>query len=189
MTASSSPSLRAFQQRLSDRLQAAQAGAGLVPATWLALRTHGRDCLLPLRQCGAWHPWRVPEPVPHGPAWLQGVVALPGGLYAVADLGGVLGPSPCASPTPPPTAPSSAEGLLTLPSGWGLPLAWRVERCLGLRGPADFTGNRPPAPTAACWWQGSRCDAQGRWWSVLDLAVLVQSPSFRAVDATLPVRG
>lgn len=182
MTASSSPSLRAFQQRLSDRLQAAQAGAGLVPATWLALRTRGRDCLLPLRQCGAWHPWRAPEPVPHGPAWLQGVVALPGGLHAVADLGGVLGAAP---ETSPPTPPTPAEGLLTLAPRWGLPLAWRVDHSLGLRGAADFADGRPPAPTAASWWQGSHCDAQGRWWSVLDLAVLVQSPSFRAVGAAL----
>ncbi len=189
MTASVFLPLHAFQQGLSDRLQAAQAGAGPVPATWLALRTRGRDCLLPLRQCGALHPWRAPEPLPHGPAWLQGVVALPGGLFAVADLGLVLGPSPCAPPTPPPKAPSSAEGLLTLAPSWGLPLAWRVEQSLGLRGPGDFAQRRPSAPTAAPWWQGSCRDAQGRWWSVLDLAVLVQSEAFWPVDATLSVRG
>lgn len=185
MTAMPLPSLHAFQQRLSDRLQSAQAGAGLVPATWLALRTRGRDCLLPLRQCGAWHPWRAPEPVPHGPAWLQGVVSLPGGLHAVADLGGVLGPAPDTVLPNSTTLQIPPEGLLTLAPRWGLPLAWRVDQSLGLRGPADFVDGRPSAPTAASWWQGSHCDAQGRWWSVLDLAVLVQSAAFRAVGLPL----
>ena len=164
-----------FQQRLSARLQAAQSGAGPAPAAWLAVQAHGRDCLLPLAQCGAFHAWRAPEPVPHSPPWMHGIVALQGGLVAVADLGAVLqggGAGAAAGGTP---------GLLTPPPAWGLSLAWRADRVVGLRGPADFVASRPPAATAAPYWRMGQRDAQGRWWSVLDLAALLRSGFLQAV--------
>lgn len=177
--------LAAFQQQLAARVHSAQAGAGPAPAAWLAVLVRGHDCLLPLAQCGALHPWRVPEPVPHSPFWMEGIVALQGTLYAVANLGAVLDPSGLAHGN----VAHRPAGLLTLASRWGMPLAWRVDHIVGLRGAKDFGASRPPSPTAAPHWQMAHRDAQGRWWSLLDLQALVRSEAFRSVGMGMSLRG
>ncbi|MBI5781277.1 MAG: chemotaxis protein CheW [Rhodocyclales bacterium] len=77
-------SLRAFQERLAERLREASANPG---QHWLVLRAGGRRLLLPLTDAAAIANEFTLPPVPRAPACYRGLANVRGNLVGVVDLG------------------------------------------------------------------------------------------------------
>jgi len=114
--------LRAFQERLSERL--GQAGAAR--QTKLGVEAGGRLWLVELSEAGeivAVPPSFAVVPLTH--SWLRGLVNLRGSLLAVTDLADFLGE--------PPSVVARESRLLVFASRLNLNAAVLVERMLGLQ--------------------------------------------------------
>jgi twitching motility protein PilI len=171
--------LRELQQRLAERMQAAQRTQRT--QSWLAVECRGQGLLLPLEQAGEIFPPAALMPVPHTRSWFAGVANLRGGLHGVVDLARFLGlPDAAAAPT----ASRDQARLVALSHAIGLNCALLVDRLAGLRSaeqlaaePADADARRPAfAPRR---W----LDEAGRSWQALDLAALARDEHFLAIVA------
>lgn len=155
--------LRAFQERLSERL--GQAGAAR--QTKLGVQAGGRFWLVELSEAGeivAVPPNFAAVPLTH--SWLRGLVNLRGSLHAVTDLADFLGE--------PPSVVGRESRLLVFASRLNLNAAVLVDRMLGLQ---DMAGLRmigdPDGADAAEW-----IDAQDRRWYELSLQQLAVDERF-----------
>ncbi|MBD3893077.1 chemotaxis protein CheW [Hydrogenophaga sp.] len=174
-------SLRELQERLALRLSSAQSQAP--SAAWLAVQAGEQNFLLPLVQAGEIFSLTSIHPVPYTQAWYLGVVNLRSALYGVVDLTGL-----CARAQPP-AAPgvagrlTSESRLVGLHPALGVNAVLWVDRLLGLRNPASFSGLGQLAAAAPPY--GARClvDHQGLSWLELDLQVLAADPAFLAIAA------
>jgi twitching motility protein PilI len=77
-------SLRAFQERLAERLREASANPS---QHWLVLRAGGRRLLLPLTDAAAIANEFTLTPIPRAPACYRGLANVRGNLVGVVDLG------------------------------------------------------------------------------------------------------
>lgn len=155
--------LRAFQERLSERL--GQAGAAR--QTKLGVAAGGRLWLVELSEAGeivAVPPNFAVVPLTH--SWLRGLVNLRGSLHAVTDLAEFLGE--------PPSVVGRESRLLVFASRLNLNAAVLVDRMLGLQ---DMAGLRmisdPDGADAAEW-----VDSQDRHWYELSLQQLAVDERF-----------
>ncbi|WP_295539058.1 chemotaxis protein CheW [uncultured Pseudacidovorax sp.] len=171
--------LRAFQARLAERLQAAQSRP--VAAQWLAVHAGGRACLLPLPQAGEIFPWTAPQPVPHVRPWFLGVANLRGRLCGVIRLAHWLADSPL--PAIEPVAEDAPAHLVALGDALGVNAALRVDRLLGLRGAGSFLRVQQADAVRPPWLGPCLEDAQGQAWQVLDLQALATESAFLQIAA------
>ena len=155
--------LRAFQERLSERL--GQAGAAR--QTKLGVEAGGRLWLVELSEAGeivAVPPNFAVVPLTH--SWLRGLVNLRGSLHAVTDLADFLGE--------PPSVVGRDSRLLVFASRLNLNAAVLVDRMIGLQ---DMAGLRmisdPDGADAAEW-----VDSQDRHWYELSLQQLAVDERF-----------
>ncbi len=155
--------LRAFQERLSERL--GQAGAAR--QTKLGVEAGGRLWLVELSEAGeivAVPPNFAVVPLTH--SWLRGLVNLRGSLHAVTDLADFLGE--------PPSVVGRESRLLVFASRLNLNAAVLVDRMLGLQ---DMAGLRmisdPDGADAAEW-----VDSRDRHWYELSLQQLAVDERF-----------
>lgn len=172
-------SLRAFQARLAERLQAAQARP-LAPQ-WLAVHAGGRPCLLPLPQAGEIFAATAPQAVPYVKPWFLGVANLRGRLCGVIRLAHWLADSPL----PAEAAPQTDEGshFVALGEGLGVNAALRVDALAGLRSGSVFTGVLHAEAVRPPWLGACLADSDGRAWQVLDLQALAADPGFLHIAA------
>lgn len=177
--------LRQYQVQLLERMQAARNGdtAGVRE---LGVLIGGRHCLLALTQIGEIVAQQPLAPVPLTRDWYLGLANIRGNLTGVIDLAryrdeadGVAGG----------TASSGMESkpgrFITLAPRLGFNCALLAEQVLGLRQSAQMQavglaadhGVTHAAEAGATW---GRCydDAEGRCWTLLDLAQLVREPRF-----------
>lgn len=170
-------SLKALQERLASRLAAAQASGA--DAAWLAIEAHGQRYLLPLVQSGEIFPVPFVQRVPYTQPWFLGVAALRGGLMGVVDLGGLLTPDQAA---PALTAAGDAK-LVALHPALGVNAALWVDRLVGLRGVAAFSGAEPRPEGASPVLGQVLTDVRGERWQELNLQALAEWPAFLSVVA------
>jgi twitching motility protein PilI len=155
--------LRAFQERLSERL----GKAGAARQTKLGVEAGGRLWLVELSEAGeivAVPPNFAVVPLTH--SWLRGLVNLRGSLHAVTDLADFLGE--------PPSVVGRESRLLVFASRLNLNSAVLVDRMIGLQ---DMAGLRmisdPDGADAAEW-----VDSQDRHWYELSLQQLAVDERF-----------
>ena len=164
-------SLREYQLTLSERLQSAEAGAGL--PSKLGLQVGGEGWLIELVDAAEVIPVPPISPVPLAHGWFRGVANVRGNLYSVSDFSVFLGGEP---------VKLSAEArLLVLSERFRCGAALLVARSLGLRAAGELTPQS--VSTALPWVRGQYSDAEGRLWKELDVAALVQNEAFLEVSA------
>ncbi len=167
MSEQTSESLRDFQARLAARLRDAQAGAGATSK--LGFIAGGRTWLVRLDQIN--EVVTVPDlaEVPWAKPWFAGVASVRGALYGCVDLAAYLGLAE-------PLARGESRLLLAHPR-YGINVALRIERALGLRAIADLAEEPADGP-APVWQSGHWRDSSGQIWTELDVETLVTAPEF-----------
>lgn len=173
--------IRELQARLASRLQAAR-DEGL-SASWLAIRSAGRNYLLPLAQSGEIFPISSIQPVPYARPWFRGVVNLRGGLYGVVDLARfVAGDAPDHGPAPG-TVPSPDSAVVTLNATLNVNCALVVDALAGLRNAESLAGARAPQAGAPPYFGNCFTDPAGETWQEINLQTLAQFPRFLNITA------
>lgn len=178
-------SLKELQERLAQRLSVAKTEA--VTAAWLAVESHSNRYLLPLVQSGEIFPWSAVQRVPYTKPWFVGVASLRGGLHGVIDLAALVESASV-------TTSGLLEGvqsdritsesrLVSLHTALGVNAVIWIDRLLGLRSAAMFSGFGAKPDGAPAYFNRSLVDAQGLQWQELDLQVLVGEPEFLAIAA------
>jgi twitching motility protein PilI len=178
-------SLRDLQERLAQRLSVAKTEA--VTAAWLAVEAHGNRYLLPLVQSGEIFPWTAVQRVPYTKPWYLGVASLRGGLHGVIDLAALvesetLGSTGQIEATQGERITSESR-LVSLHAALGVNAVLWIDRLLGLRNAAMFSGFGSTTEGAPAYFNRSLIDAQGMVWQELDLQVLVGESEFLAIAA------
>jgi len=164
-------SLREYQLALSERLQSAEAGAGL--PSKLGVQVGGEGWLVELADAAEVIPVPPISAVPLARGWFKGVANVRGNLYSVSDFSAFLGAE---------AVKLSADArLLVLSERFRCGAALLVERSLGLRALGELTPQSVAAPTP--WIRGQYSDAEGRIWKELDVAALVQHEAFLEVSS------
>ena len=178
-------SLKELQERLAQRLSVAKTEA--VTAAWLAVECNGSRYLLPLVQSGEIFPWSIVQRVPYTKPWYLGVASLRGGLHGVIDLAALV---KSATPDAAPGAlggqsdrVTSESRLVSLHTALGVNAVIWIDRLLGLRSAAMFSGFGPRPDGTPAYFNRSLTDNQGLLWQELDLQVLVGEPEFLAIVA------
>lgn len=178
-------SLKELQERLAQRLSVAKTEA--VTAAWLAVESHGNRYLLPLVQSGEIFPWSAVQRVPYTKPWFVGVASLRGGLHGVIDLAALIeSASPHLSNLldgPQGDRITSESRLVSLHTALGVNAVIWIDRLLGLRSAAMFSGFGVKPDSAPSYFNRSLVDVQGLTWQELDLQVLVGEPDFLAIAA------
>jgi twitching motility protein PilI len=164
-------SLRDYQRELSERLKGAAAGRA---ASRLGVQAGAEAWLVSLADAGEVIPAPAITPVPLTQPWFRGVANIRGKLYGVVDFPAFLGGAP--------VAPGEAVRLLLLGDKFRLGSALLVDRLLGLRGAENFQA-RPASGAGAPWLKAEYGDKDGVHWKELDVARLVQDPTFLEVSA------
>lgn len=162
--------LRAYQEQLLERMQAARTSSG-ARAHQLGVEIGGVRYLLDLVQAGEIVPLPPLAPVPLTQPWYLGLANVRGTLVGVVDLARYLDDGAATDAVPAaPAAGSVAARVITFSPSLGFPGALLVGRVIGLRHAADM---RPL--------EGLLRDADGWDWTPLDLAALVRDERFLQV--------
>ena len=170
VTATGRVSLREYQLALSERLQSAEAGAGL--PSKLGLQVGGEGWLVELEDAAEVIPVPAISPVPLARAWFKGVTNVRGNLYSVTDFSVFVGREA--------VKPTADARLLVLSERFRTGAALLVARSLGLRALGELTPQTVTTPMP--WIRAQYSDAEGRIWKELDVAGLVQQEDFLEVS-------
>ena len=171
--------LRELQTRLASRLQAAQSEG--VSVAWLAVRSGGKNYLLPLGQSGEIFPLTRLQPVPYVKSWFRGVLNVRGSLLGVVHLAAFLeaqaGDASLAQAT---VADSS---VVTLNELLEVNCALQVDSLAGLRSGDAFKAAQQPEAQAPPYFGNLFTDVDGMQWQEINLRALAQSPQFLNISA------
>jgi twitching motility protein PilI len=163
-------SLKAFQEGLAARLQAAKGGG--TPSVRLSFEAGGHLWVLPLEASGEVQPVPEIERVPLTRDWFLGVANLRGVIYGVTDFARFLGSAPAVR--------GPENRLLLVGQPLGINAALLVPRLAGLRNAAELEpaeeGAGSPAWTRTAW-----RDRDGRLLCELDAAGLMAHREFLEV--------
>jgi twitching motility protein PilI len=168
--------LRELQDRLAQRLQVARAQGA--QQSWLAVESAGQKLLIPLAQAGEIFPYQVAQPVPYTQPWFMGVANLRGGLYGVVDFAGFAFGRARGNVS---DLRKNEMRLVVLNPSLEVNCAVVIDRLVGLRNLAAFSGEPQVDASGPTWGQVSRTDAQGATWRELDVNALVRSAEFLSV--------
>lgn len=160
--------LRAYQEQLLERMQAAKSGSG-APIQQLGLQVGAHRYLLDLVEAGEIVGLPVPTRVPLTVPWYLGLANVRGTLVGVIDLARYLGED---GATPGPSA-----RMITFAPALGVNCALLADRVYGLRQAGAMTREGDALR-----------DADGNLWTPLSLAALVREARFLDVaqDAVRP---
>jgi twitching motility protein PilI len=153
--------LRAYQEQLLERMQAARATSG-ARAHQLGVDIGGARYLLELSDAGEIVPLAALAPVPLTQPWYLGLTNVRGNLVGVIDLARYLGEDAAGAP-----AAGASQRLVTFSPTLGMPCALLVGRVYGLRHAADMTLVDERLR-----------DVDGNEWTPLSLASLVRDERF-----------
>jgi twitching motility protein PilI len=176
---SNKQALRAFQNRLAQRLQSVQTTG--VAASWLAVEAGSSRLLFPLSHAGEIFPWTDVQKVPYVQPWFMGVSNLRGGLYGVIDLASFLQTSASSRQR---TDNELAQcRLVALNPLLEANCALLVDRLLGLRTTEAFASSAAADEGAPAYFGHVYTDLEGRQWQELNLQLLSQHPAFLGIGA------
>jgi twitching motility protein PilI len=153
--------LRAYQEQLLERMQAARTTSG-ARAHQLGVEIGGARYLLDLLDAGEIVPVAAVTPVPLTQPWYLGLANVRGNLVGVIDLARYLGGEAAGAP-----AGGASQRLVTFSAALGLPCALLVGRVYGLRQAADMTPD-----------DDRLRDVDDNEWTPLSLASLVRDERF-----------
>lgn len=156
--------LRAYQEELLERMQAAKSGNG-ERVQQLGLGIAGTRWLLDLTEAGEIVPGVPLTPVPLTQPWYLGLVNVRGALLGVIDLARYLDQDA--------PAPSGPGRLVTFSPALGFNCALRVDQIYGLRQAGAMERV-----------EGVLRDADGMTWKPLSLAALVREERFLHVASS-----
>jgi twitching motility protein PilI len=171
--------IRELQARLASRLQAAK-DEGL-SVSWLAVRSGGRNYLLPLAQSGEIFPIASLQPVPYARPWFRGVVNLRGGLFGVVDLSSFVADDVAA--LVPSGSPAPEAVVVTLNAALSVNCALLVDALAGLRHAEGFASAKAPGAELPPYFGNCFTDAAGESWQEINLQTLAQFPRFLNITA------
>jgi len=160
-------SLRDFQSRLAERLEAAQAASGATSK--LGFLAGGRQWLVNLDQVNEVVTVRQLTSVPWSQKWFVGVAAVRGVVYGCVDLAAFAG---VAMPLP-----KGESRLLLAHPRFGVNSALRVERALGLR-PLKELAPEPLAAADPAWVVARWRTGGSEVWAEISVEKLVNTPAF-----------
>ncbi len=166
--------LRAYQDQLLERMQAANSGNG-VPIRQLGMQVGARRYLLDLLEAGEIVPPVPLARVPLTQPWYLGLANVRGSLVGVIDLARYLGLG---------ETPIGAEArFVTFAPGLGMNCALLVSRILGLKNPDTLiTVAETTEPSSRPSWQGEQLrDKESdlpTTWRRLHTAALLGDPGF-----------
>lgn len=166
-----------LQQRLSQRLQTAQAQND--SQSWLAVRVGPEHFLLPLSQSGEIFPLAAMTRVPYTQPWFSGVANLRGGLFGVVDLQRFLDPNAGARDE----QALALARLVTLSVELGVNCALVVDDLQGLRRENMFKSSEEAAALAPAYFGRRFLDERGVVWQELNLRLLSQTSAFQEIGA------
>ena len=160
------PTLREFQQKLADRLNAAEQSSP--PPALLAMESGKDRWLLDLADAGEVVPTPQLAAVPLTKPWYAGLVNVRGNLFSVVDLSRFHGGEP--------TTRDADSRLLLVGTRHGINSALLVTRVLGLKSLATLEiASAHDQQT----WRGDRYrDAQGTHWTHLRIPQLLKARTF-----------
>ena len=171
--------IRELQARLASRLQAAK-DEGL-SVSWLAIKSGGRNYLLPLAQSGEIFPVSSLQPVPYARPWFRGVVNLRGGLYGVVDLATfVAGDAPALGRLSPSTTEAA---VVTLNAALNVNCALLIDTLAGLRHAEGFSSAKAPTAESPPYFGNCFMDSAGESWQEINLQTIAQFPRFLNITA------
>jgi twitching motility protein PilI len=171
--------IRELQARLASRLQAARNEG--ISVSWLAIKSGGRNYLLPLAQSGEIFPITGLQPVPYARPWFRGVVNLRGGLYGVVALAAFVAGD---ADTLGPLGPSVPDAVVvTMNAALNVNCALLVDTLAGLRHAEGFTAARAPTPDLPPYFGNCFTDAGGESWQEINLQTLARFPRFLSITA------
>jgi twitching motility protein PilI len=161
--------LRAYQEQLLERMQAARTSSG-GRVHQLGVEIGGASYLLELTETGEIVPVPPLAPVPLTRSWYLGLANIRGSLVGVVDLGGYLAEGGEGAPAAPPFAAPGQARLVTFSPALGFPCALLAGRVVGLRQAADMAPH-----------DGRLREADGTEWTPLSLAALAAQERFLQV--------
>ncbi|MFV0681140.1 chemotaxis protein CheW [Ottowia sp.] len=171
--------LRDFQNRLAERLQAANAAEAT--ASWLAVEAGALQLLLPLTHAGEIFSWTDVQKVPYVQPWFLGVSNLRGGLYGLIDLALFMGNSQSKPRT---EIELSHCRLVTFNPVLETNGALLVDRLIGLRTSEDFSSSDEILKTDALFYFSTiYTDFNGQQWQEVNLQLLSQHQQFLGIGA------
>ena len=160
------PTLREFQQKLTDRLNAAEQSS--VPPALLAMESGKDRWLIDLADAGEVVPTPPLAAVPLTKPWYAGLANVRGNLFSVVDLSRFHGGEP--------TARDADSRLLLVGTRHGINSALLVTRVLGLKSLVTLEIESAPDQQS---WRGDRFrDAQGTHWTQLRIPQLLKARTF-----------
>jgi twitching motility protein PilI len=173
--------IRELQARLASRLQAAREEG--LSVSWLAIRSAGRNYLLPLAQSGEIFPISNLQHVPYAHPWFRGVVNLRGGLYGVVDLARFIAGDSASHGPAAGVAPVAESVVVTLNAALNVNCALLVDALAGLRNAEGFASAKGPAAGTPPYFGNCFTDAAGESWQEINLQTLAQFPRFLNITA------
>lgn len=159
--------LREFQENLSRRLAGATVQDNL--RSRLAFETGGRLWLVSLPDAGEVMPVPWLCRVPLTRRWYMGLVNVRGGLYGMVDLADYCGLGV--------TPRTSENAYLVCGRQHGASVGLLVQKVVGLRNAQEFAPVTDTAPDQP-WITRVVGDHEGRKYQEIDVAKLIQEPSF-----------
>ena len=160
-------SLRDFQARLAEKLKAAE-DRSTAPAK-LGLLAGGRHWLVDLDQVNEVVTAPQLTSAPWSQPWFIGVTSVRGMIYGCVDFAAYAGVAP--------PLPRGESRLLLAHPRFGLQVALRVERALGLR-PQHELIREPDAADTPHWVTGQWRGKDGQAWTEINIQKLVSDAAF-----------
>lgn len=167
-----SETLRALQDRLAERLLAAQSESH-GESQWLAVKSAGQNYLIPLAQAGEIFSWQVPQRLPYTQPWFWGVANLRGSLVGVMDVAHFLG-----HPAVRTEQRLQQARIVTMHAGLEMNAGIVVDQLMGLRGTKNGLRMVPDAAGPSEIVGAIYMDESGVAWQEIQLPALVSSQEF-----------
>jgi len=163
-------SLRDYQRQLAERLK--DAGAAGTSATKLGMQVGASRWLVDLGEAGEVIPVPAITPVPLTRPWFRGMANIRGNLFSVVDFPAFLGDKPVAA--------THDARMLLISDRFRTGAALLIDGSLGLKNPSQLQAKAPEGERPA-WVRAEYADADGKSWTELDVAQLIQNPDFLGV--------
>ncbi|HNQ05036.1 MAG TPA: chemotaxis protein CheW [Thiobacillaceae bacterium] len=164
--------LRDFQARLAERLKVAETRGTIHPK--LGFLAGGHHWMVNLDQVNEVVTVPLLTQAPWARPWFVGVASVRGVIYGCVDLAAYAG---VAEPLP-----RGESRLLLAHPRFGMNVALRVERALGLRPEQDLVPEPPPADSPT-WMLRHWRDSTGVVWTEISVEDLVRTPHFLEAGA------
>ena len=164
--------LRAFQEELVERMQAARAQTE-VRDNRLGVLIGQQRWLLDLQETGEVVPLAPITKVPLTHDWYLGLLNVRGNLVGIIDFARYQGLAP--------TEPGPTNRIVTFAPSLGVNCGLLVSRVLGLRNLTEMLAQPSSPEQSDTWMRNSYRDSESQEWHGLSLSAVAQEPRFMQI--------